>query len=220
MAFKTLDQLRTVLLNPELGLTSDGDNVWGTTADRNRYIQTAIAKLWPNVAKLARENVTITANVQDYTLTTLYDVERIDITDPALSTLRSDRIKSWNVWVDESAGDPPVIRLLIPAGLSAGLTIVCTGYAPYVIPSAGGSSCDIPPRLEWLVTAGARVECYRSMANKYANFERFQNENRQNALGASDVLELLRQAQREFGQAMTDNARNFTGAHRARSQLT
>lgn len=219
MAFKTLDQLRTVTpgLNSELGLTSDADNVWGDTAARNSFIQRAIAKLWPTMGRLTRETVTTTANVQDYTLTALVDVERIEVIDPASPTLINSRIKSWQLYIDE-AGDPPTIRLLIPAGLSGGLTLRVIGYQPYVIPSAGGSSCDIPPRIEHVVIAGARVEAYRAMVNRFANFERFQNENRQNALSPADVLELLRQAQREFTQGMNDNARNLTGAHRARLQ--
>lgn len=215
MAYKTLAQLRTTGLNVELGLTSDADNVWGDTTARNFYIQRAIAKLWPQCARLTRETVTTVANQMDYTLTSLRDVERVEIIDPASPGLIGDRLKSWQLYADETA-DPPTLRFLIPAGLTSGLTLRLIGYVPYAIPAADATVTDIPPILEHVVCAGARVEAYRAMANKYANFERFQNENRQNALSAADVLELLRQAGREWQQGLQDNARSLTAPHRAR----
>lgn len=213
MAYKTLDALRTAGLNLELGLAADTDNVFGDTAARNFFIQRAIAKLWPTVARLTRETFLTTANTMDYTLTTLRDVEVLEIVDPATTPLMGDRIKSWQLIVDEAA-DPPTLRLLIPATV-AGLTIRAIGYVPYAIPATGVTVSDIPPGLEWVVIAGARVEAYRAMVNKFAMFERFQNENRQNALTAADVLELLRQSIREFQQGLHDNARNLSGSKRA-----
>jgi hypothetical protein len=214
VAFKTLTQLRTAVLNDELGLTADGDNTFGTTAQRDAWLQKAIAKLWPSMGRLTRETVTTLTNTMDYTLTTLYDIERVEIVDPAAPGLIGDRVRSWQVYVDEAA-DPPTIRLLLPAGLTAGLSLRCIGYAPYVIPASGAASCDIPTRLEWVVAAGARVEAFRWKLTLFANFERFQNENRQNSLTPADVVELLRQARSDFERGMTQNARNLTGARRA-----
>lgn len=219
MAFKTLDQLRTVYLNDALGLVSDGDNSWGSTTQRNAYIQAAIAKLWPEVARLTRETVTTATNQQDYTLTTLTDVERIEAVDPASAGIVASRIRSWQLYEDET-GDPPVKRLLIPSNVTGGLTLRLIGYVPYLIPSAGGTSCDVPPRLEWLVIVGARMEAYRTKVSSFANFERFQNENRQNALSPADVLELLRDAKRDWEQGKNSNGRNLAGARRARLQTS
>jgi hypothetical protein len=133
--------------------------------------------------------------------------------------LVADRVKSWQLYIDETA-DPPTLRLLIPAQMTAGLTLRCIGYAPYLIPAAGGSSCNIPPRLEWVVGAGARVEAYRWKLGQFANFERFMNENRQNSLTAADMIELLRQARSDFERGMTTNARGLAGSHRARLQTS
>jgi hypothetical protein len=214
MAFKTLDALRTGVLNDELGITVDAELTWGTTAQRNIWIQKAIAKLWPTMGRLTRESLTTTGTAMDYSLATVVDVERIEIIDPANATVINSRIRSWQAYQDEAA-DPPTNRLLIPGGLTSGLTLRVIGYVPYLIPSAGGSSCDIPPRLEWIVGAGARVEAYRFKLGQFANFERFQNENRQNSLTAADVVELLRQARSDFDKGKAENARSLTGAHRA-----
>lgn len=217
MAFKTLDGLRTGVLNDELGITIDADNTFGTTAQRNAWLQKAIAKMWPTMGRLTRESVTTLSNTMDYTLTTLQDIERLEVVDPATGSLVGDRVRSWQLYADEAA-DPPTLRLLLPAGLKAGMTIRAIGYVPYIIPAAAGSSCDIPPRLEWVVGAGARVEAFRWKVGQFANFERFQNENRQNALTPADVVELLRQARSDFEKGLASNARSLTGAKRA--QLT
>jgi hypothetical protein len=62
------------------------------------------------------------------------------------------------------------------------------------------------------------VEAFRWKVSSFANFEKFQNENRQNSLTSADVIELLRQARSDFEKGMTENARSLTGARRARLQ--
>lgn len=218
MAFKSLDNLRTLIpgLNSELGLDTDTDNSFGTTAQRNGYLQRAFTKLWPKMGRLTRETVLTITDKQEYTLTTLVDIERLEVLDLATGTLRSDRIRSWQFYADEAA-DPPTLRLTIPA-MIAGITIYAIGYAPYLVPANGAALCDLPPRLEHVVTSGARVEAYRAKLNMFANFERHANENRANALSAADIIELLRQSSREFDRAMGENQRSLSGAHRARLQ--
>lgn len=216
MAFKTLDQLRTDGLNDELGLTGDGDTTWGSTSLRNRWLQKAIARLWPRLGRLTRESLTSGESQMDYTLATLYDIERIEVMDSADSDIVRDRIRSWQIILDEAA-DPPTRRLLLPT-MTPDLTLRVIGYVPYTIPASGATSTDIPPRLEWLVIAGAAVEAYRWQLNRFANFERFQNENRQNSLTPADIVELLRQARTDFERGLTENGRKLSGARRA--QLT
>lgn len=220
MAFSTLDQLRTKAggLNDELGLLSDADNTFGTTNQRNAYTQKAIAALWPDMARLVRETITTSTDVVDYTLSTIHDPERLHIIDPDTGTLISDRIKSWEVMVDEAA-DPVVVRIRLPNGLQSGLTVRVIGYAPYTVPSAGGSSCDIPPRLEWIVYAGARYYAYRFKASQFANFERFQNENRANQITTADLLELMKDAKREYDRGRAENRRALSGVQRAQQTL-
>lgn len=216
MAFSTLDAIRTGGLNIELGLTSDSDNSFGTTTQRNFYLQRAFAKLWPEMARLTRESVATVSNQTAYTLTSIREIERIDVQNSTGNV--QSRIRSWESWLDEAA-EPPTIRLEIPK-MEAGLTLYVIGYKPYLVPAAGGSSCDLPPELEHVVCAGARVEAYRAKVNQFANFERFQNENRANALSPADILELLRQAQREYNEGRAKNARNLTAAKRAQLQTT
>lgn len=212
MAFLTLDQLRAEL-NDELALSGDTDTTWGTTTVRNKFLQRAIAKLWPRMGRLVRETLTSVENQADYTLTGIYDVERLEVMSLEVPGLRSSTIRGWQHYMDE-AGDPPTSRLLLP-NMQSGQTVRVIGYKPYVVPANGAASCDIPGELEWIVYAGARVEAHKWMLAKMANMERFQNENRANSLTPADVVELLRQARVEFETGIRDNGRNLTGAHRA-----
>lgn len=216
MAFKTLDGLRTGGLNDELGLAADGDNTWGTTTQRNAFITRAIAKLWPDMGRLTRETLVTTASNQDYTLTTVVDIERIEVMSTQAPNTVESRVKSWQHYLDEAA-EPATNRLLLPV-MTSGMTLRVIGYVPYLIPASGGASCDIPPRLEHVVYAGARVEAFRWKLTQFANFERFANENRANSLTPADVIELLRQARADFEKGLRDNGRAMTGARRAMLQ--
>ena len=221
MAFLTLDALRTGYLNLELGIATNesADTTFGTMSERNFYLQNAIRKLWPEVGRLVSESVTALAYDQTYTLSTVEDVERIEVLDYN-DQLVSNTVRSWQVIRDESA-DPAVIRLLIPP-VEAGRTMRVIGYAPYTVPASfpptSSGNVDFPTRMAHVVSAGGRAEAYRAKLNQFANYERFANENRQNALQPAELLELLRQAEREFERGKNSVQRDFTAPKRARTQ--
>ncbi len=217
MAYLTLDQLRTDYLNIELGLSSDGDNSFGATTARNYFIQNAIRKLWPDVAKLTSESFTTGSDDQTYALTTVEDVERLEVLDLTNDQLVRSTIRSFQVVRDEST-DPPVNRLLIPS-MASGYSVRVIGYAPYAVPTSGAGTVDFPTRMAHVVVAGARVEAYRAKLNAFVNFEQFANENRANVVTPPELLELLRQAEREWERGKRTVARGFSAPKRARTQL-
>jgi hypothetical protein len=220
MAFLSLDALRTGYLNNELGLASDADTNFGTEAQRNFYLQNAIRKLWPAVARLVSESITVLANDQTYTLTAIEDVERIEILDISNDQIVANTVRSWQVIRDESA-DPAVNRLIIPP-VGVGYTLRVIGYAAYTVPASsppsGSANVDFPTRMAHVVSAGGRVEAYRAKLNKFADYEQFANENRQNVLQPAELLELLRQAEREFERLQFTVRRDFAAPKRARTQ--
>lgn len=220
MAYPTLDAIRTGYLNLELGLSADSDASFGSETARNFYIQNAIRRLWPEVGKLTSEQLTIVANDQTYNLTTVEDVERIEIFLSGNDQVLAATVRSWQVLRDEST-EVPVNRLIIPA-LQVGSVLRVIGYVPYAVPTSSPPSSsgavDFPTRVGWVVSAGARVEAYRAKVNSFANYEQFANENRSNVLTPPEILELLRQAEREFQQGKASIRRDFAAPHRARVQ--
>jgi hypothetical protein len=215
MAYSTLDALRTGLLNVELGLPADTDNAFGTTTERNTYLRLAFMKLWPTMARFKRADVAVVedANFYDLTSVGLRDVERIQRLDA--SGYYVEDIRSWDVQTDETS-DPVTMRLTVTSLSTVLPTLRIWGYARYKVPASGTDTCDLPPDLEYVVSAGARAEAYRARMNSYAAFERLRNENRANALSAAEIMELFRQAVRDFDQYRSDNRRAFTGAKRAK----
>jgi hypothetical protein len=216
MAFSTLDAIRTGGLNLELGLTADNDDTWGTTAQRNFYIQRAFARLWPEMGRARKFALTLVTNQSQYDLTTLNIAVR-EITGIVLfdsAGIEADAIRSWNLYVDED-DDTPAARLVLPAGLDSSYSCAIYGYTPYIVPASAGASCDLPPSLEYVVTAGARAEAYRAKLNAYANYPRLANENRANALSAGEIIELMRTAVAEFREARSANAKETAAPRRA-----
>lgn len=215
MAFSTLDAIRTGVLNDELGLTADNDDSWGTTAQRNNYLRRAFAKLWPIMGRARRHSLTLVNEQRSYDLTALAKelriVSRVELLDSS-GFLAGE--PPFEVFTDEAA-EPATVRLEFAHPQDSSLTCYLYGYRPYVVPANGAASCDLPPELEYVVSAGARVEAYRAKLNQYANFPRLANENRANALSASEVLELMRTAVVDFREAREANRMELAAIRRA-----
>ena len=216
MAFSTLDTIRTAGLNLELGLTSDADDTWGTTAQRLFYLQRAFAKLWPDMGRARRYALTIVEQQSQYDLTALAvplrEITAITLFDS--TGIEVDKIPSWNLYYDEASATP-TSRLVLPAGIDSSLSAYLYGYQPYIVPASGAATCDLPPELEYVVCAGARVEAYRAKLNQFANFSRLGNENRANSLSASEIVELMRSAAADFREARLSNAKEASQPRRA-----
>lgn len=211
MAFSDLDTLRASL-NTELGITDGSTQPFGSSTDRNRYLQNAFRKMWPRMARLVRQSVTPTDTTMDYTLTAIRDVVRIDVLDS--DGLVKDEIRSWELIVDESA-DPIVRRLLIPE-MATSVTLRVTGYQPYKVPASGADTCDLPSELEHIPLAGARAEAYRARMTQYIDYEQRASENPTTATSGAEIMQLYLAAKQEFDELLVAHQRNITVARRAK----
>ena len=213
MSFSTLAQVRQNGLNPELGLSVDSDDSFGSTTQRNFYLRRALEKLWPDMGRLMRFQLT-TTGAMEYDLTALAvglrAIERIQVLDASGNMV--DALKSWQLYVDETGSGTSRLTL---QRMASGITLDLIGYAPYKVCTIDADVLDLPPEREYVICAGARVEAYRAKANGFANFERLANENRPNALSAAEILELLRIARAEWEQYRAENARPMAAPHRA-----
>ncbi len=211
MAFSTLNQLRA-LLNTELGRTDGTTTPWGTDTDCNTFIQMAIRRLWPRMARLEKEAITPVDGQTAYTLTTLYDVVAIEQYDSSLIFQR--HLPSWQLYVDESA-DPVVNRLTVP-GLDTASTYTAIGYAPYAVPASGAATCDLPSRLEHVVITGAKAEAFRRRMNEYVDFANRQLANPVTTVQQNEIERIYLATKAEFEQLIRENQRNFVLPKRAR----
>lgn len=214
MAFSTLDGLRTGRLNDALGLDSDSDNRFGSTGVRNLALQDGARRLWPEMGRLTSETITITDSTIDYTLTTLRQVERIELTDASRPEWYSDAGKDFSTWYDEEDATP-VVRLRLPQPFNTALTLKAIGYVPYTVPASGGSSFDIQPDDEWIVVEGAISFLYRRQMNSFATYERHENENRKTSLSVQEMMAMYREAEARYQQAKISHRRRMVAPVRA-----
>lgn len=211
MAFSTLNQLRA-LLNTELGRTDATTTPWGSDTDCNTFIQMAIRRLWPRMARLEKETITAVDGQTAYTLSLLYDVVAIEQADT--EAIYQRRVPSFQLYVDESA-DPVVRRLTVP-GLDTASTYTAIGYAPYSVPATGASECDLPSRLEHVVITGAKAEAFRRRMNEYVDFENRNLANPVTTVQQNEIERIYLATKAEFEQLIRENQRNFVLPKRAR----
>lgn len=217
----TLDELRGsgtpdggVTLNDVLGLTDDSDARFGSTAQRNMALQDGCRRLWPDMARLASETITITSGTLDYALTTLRQVERLESTNSAVTTYYSDLGKDFAVWYDESTTSPTA-RLRLPQALDTTLTLKAVGYVPYAVPSSGSGTFDLLPEDEWIVVEGAVSWLYRRQMHSFVTYQRHENENRRTSLSMGEMQAMYRDAEARYQQAKMSHRRRLVVPKRA-----
>lgn len=218
MALSTLDAVRTGALNTELGLTGDSDDRFGTTAQRNYALQEALRRLWPRMARLTRETVTLVDDQVDYALTTIRDVAKLELLD-ADGLPRGDLSGNYRVWYDEEDATP-VTRLLLAQELPTTHSLRVIGYAPYTVPSSSPPSSsgtlDLQPEDEWIIVAGARALLFRRMFNSFVTYERHENENRKTFLTPDQLIGIANDAEGMFQRGIASRPRRMVVGQKAR----
>lgn len=208
----TLTELRTDFLNVTLGLDSDSDNRFGTTAIRNLALQDGARRLWPEMAFLDTEAVTIVTDQIDYTLTSLREVISLELTSSTATRWFSDAGKDFTAWYDEDSGH---VRLRLPQAFDPTLSLTARGYSPYSVPAAGGDSFDVPSDQQWIIVEGAVAFLYRRMMNSFMTYERHENENRKTSLSPEQVLTMYRDAEARYQSAKATHRRRLVVPRRA-----
>lgn len=185
--------MRTGQLNVDLGLDSDSDDRFGTTAVRNLAIQDAIRRMWPRMGMADSETVTPLEDTYVYEIQTLWDVVKVVQVDADGAFIRT--VSDWSLDRDDSSNTLPGHSIAFPYPPSTDTTMTVWGYVPYTVPSADGDTLDVPTAAEWVVVAGARSFLYRRQLNQFATFERRRNENQRTTLSPEQLLTMQRDAE-------------------------
>lgn len=187
------------ILNDELGLSSDADNRFGTTTQRDQAITQAIQKLWPRVARLVDEEVAGDPATLEYELSDIWDVMTIEVSDSSGSVAGPTQVltkfRSYRIETDTAAS-----RLTLATPLRSTQSLRVIGWAPY--DAAAVDEYDFPLLMTPVVTAGARAILYLRRLNQFVDFERHQNANRSTTLSPEQVLTMWQSAQREYEDGM------------------
>lgn len=182
----TLDSMRAALAT---ALRDETFTVW-TSAEMNGLLAGAVAELYPRVASTVRESVPLTSNVDQYALTTVSEVSRVDILDELGRRTMALPGGTWEVWGNqETAG----VTLYINPGYSTpGLTLRVHGYAPYDL------NVTAPPlRLQKLALAIARAEALRRMVGSRARYEKWMALNQKANVSVNELTQMMNEADGE-----------------------
>lgn len=205
--------LRTGQLNVDLGLDSDSDDRFGTTATRNLAIQDAIRRMWPRMGRAETETVTPVTDRYYYALSNVWDVTKIAQLDADDAFIRN--VPDWSLDREDTAVSRPGLTLVFPYPPDTTTTLEVWGYVPYTVPSADSDTLDLPTMAEWVAVAGARSFLYRRQLNQFATFERRRNENQRTTLSPEQLLTMQRDAESLYREGIVAYSRQAQAPRRA-----
>ena len=213
MAFETLAQLRA-RLNTDLGVADGATLPWGDATVRNAAIREGFERLWPQMKRLRTESQTYVAGQQLYTLTSVIDVQLVEVKSSDGIVYKD--LKNWRNWVVDD--DTPVTTFRLSSGIAeTGATLEFTGYAPYESDlTSDTDACDLDGRYTWIPLQGARSYLYRRKYHEYLDYQQFANINRENDTTPQTLFAAYQDAENRFEHAVATHAAQVSMPRRAR----
>lgn len=165
------NDLATLTTKLSTKLRDSGNAVWAST-ELNDILTWACAQLYPRLARSVRESVTLVNDTDQYALTTVASVSRVDMVDP--STTPVDELVmilspgTWEWWptAENAAGG----TLFINRGYGdANYHLRVHGYAPYDLSTNYPIDAYVPALLGM-----AAAEAIRRMMTDRAKFKQWQ----------------------------------------------
>lgn len=170
-------------LEPKLAtkLRDAGHAVWAI-AENQDLLTWACAQLYPRLARILQETVVLVDSQDQYTITTLSDISRVDQIDPnstpANLLVQQMMGGTWEFWGNhETIGGTLYIN---PQFANHSYSLRVHGYAPYALTNAT-PAVNPPDRYVNLILATAGSEAVRRQITDRAKFKQFdalsQNQN-------------------------------------------
>lgn len=187
----TLDTL-TLQLSTAL---RDVDNVTWTEEELQTLLITSCARTYPRVAQRMRESVTLVENQDQYELTQVGEIDRVDIIDEAGLRLQTLPDGTWEFWGDgESVGGTLYMN---PDFAVTGRTLRVHGWAPYDLLDGG---LNPPDRIAPWVLAIARAEAGRREIGRRMNSTNWQALNQVQNVSVNELTQMVNEADNESRQ--------------------
>lgn len=173
-------------------LRDTDEDVWDTT-EKGDLLTWAAAGLFPRLSKSVREIVTLADDDDQYSLTSVREVSRVDLLDADGALVMPLPGGTWEIWGDtyQSA----VTLYVNPRYAKTGDTLRVHGYAPYDLSSALPPDAFVP-----LILAIARAEALRRMKDDRAKFEQWMNENQTQNVTVNELVLMVNEADAEIAR--------------------
>lgn len=189
------NDLATVRGKLETQLGDSSHATWAQT-EMEDILNWVTDELFVARPRVTRESVTLVDDQDQYTLSTLYSVYRVDLLDADGNLLMPLNPGSWETWGD---GQESGMTLFVNRGYAkTGWTLRVHGYAPYDL------TTNYPPtRVVPLILAKARAECLRRLVGERARFEQWAQGNPRSNTSMSELLQMVRNAEQEAERLTT-----------------
>lgn len=173
-------------------LRDTGHAVWADT-ELGNYLTWAAARMYPQVAKEVREVVTLVADQDQYTLTTLSDVVRVDIIDADSPNAVVHHLMggTWSWWRDtDDLGGTLYVN---PGYASTDYKLRVHGYAPYDLVT------NLPSdRYVQIILAMAAAEAVRVMMTDRAKFKQWDASNQSQNVSVNEFTQMVNEGDAEY----------------------
>jgi hypothetical protein len=183
----------------ETKLRDTTNAVWGDT-ELDNYLTWACARMYPTVAKEVRELVTLVADTDQYSLTTVSDVVRVDMIDAASPNGLVLHLMggTWSWWAD---GDGVGGTLYVnPDFASSAYKLRVHGYAPYDLVT------NLPPdRYVQTILAMAAGEAVTVMRDDRAKFKQWEALSQSQNISVNEFTQMISQANSEYRFLLSQN---------------
>lgn len=202
----TVTTIRTGHLNRYLGITTDGDAIPWTTADRDAYIVDALSQCWPDIGLRATGSVATSQATDLYTLPgSIALLSRIELrrTSGGVAN-RIDRAVAWNVVSDTQVQIQP----LLPT--DATLLLHFYGWKPFAVDAS-----DIPLRLERVIAMRAAALAYSAEASQMGNYKRQQGTDNARVVDYATLVGLSALWERRYFEQIDKDPTRLSMASRA-----
>ena len=177
------NDLATLTTRLSTQLRDSSNATWAAT-ELNQILTEAAHQVWPRVAKPVREIVTLADDDDQYTLTTVAEVSRVDLLDEDDMLLMTLPGGSWELWNDgETLGGTLWLSTLYA---TTGRTLRVHGYAPYNLSSTLPSD-----RVATLIQAIARLEALTRMIADRARFENWATRNQKENVSVNELTQMV-----------------------------
>lgn len=185
-------------LKTKLGsaLRDDAEAVWDAT-EKGDLLTWAAASIWPKLSKSTRETVVLADDDDQYTLTSVREVSRVDLLDSDGAMMMSLPGGSWELWGDTHQDSPTLF--ISTRFAKTGWSLRVHGYAPYDLTVTYPPDAFVP-----LILATARAEALRRMVGDRAKFEQWMAENQTQNVTVNELVLLVNEADAERARLMRE----------------
>jgi hypothetical protein len=170
-------------------LRDPANKTW-TTDELDNLLTNACARMWPTVARRVRESVTLVDDQDQYDLTYLVEVNRVDVLDSTGEIVRVLSGGTWEYWGDQET--PGGTLFINRQFASTGYTLRVHGFGQYDLQENFPADRHVPYLL-----ALARAEACRREIARRANFTQAQAMNQVQNISVNEMVLMVNEADAE-----------------------